>query len=85
VGWFLALFFEGAAGFGTPVALAAPLLVGLGVPPLQAVVLALLGHAPGVSSARWARRCWRRWRSPGWTPWTSPGAPRCCTLRWAAC
>jgi lactate permease len=49
VGWFLALFLEGAAGFGTPVALAAPLLVGLGVPPLQAVVLALLGHALGVS------------------------------------
>jgi len=49
VGWFVALFFEGAAGFGTPVALAAPLLVALGLPPLQAVVLALLGHAIGVS------------------------------------
>jgi len=49
VGWFVALFFEGAAGFGTPVALTAPLLVGLGLPPLQAVVLALLGHAVGVS------------------------------------
>lgn len=49
VGWFLALFFEGAAGFGTPVALAAPILVGLGVPPVRAVVLALLGHAVGVS------------------------------------
>jgi lactate permease len=49
VGWFVTLFFEGAAGFGTPVALAAPLLVGLGLPPLQAVVLALLGHAVGVS------------------------------------
>jgi lactate permease len=49
VGWFLALFLEGAAGFGTPVALVAPILVGLGVPALQAVVLALLGHAVGVS------------------------------------
>ncbi|HUG24638.1 L-lactate permease [Piscinibacter sp.] len=49
VGWFLALFLEGAAGFGTPVALAAPILVGLGVPAVQAVVLALLGHAAGVS------------------------------------
>ncbi len=49
VGWFAALFFEGAAGFGTPIALAAPLLVSLGLPPLQAVVLALLGHAVGVS------------------------------------
>lgn len=49
VGWCFALFLEGAAGFGTPVALAAPLLVGLGVPPLQAVVLALLGHSAGVA------------------------------------
>lgn len=49
VGWCVALFLEGAAGFGTPIALVAPLLVGLGVPPLQAVVLALLGHAVGVS------------------------------------
>ncbi|MEJ7931962.1 L-lactate permease [Ramlibacter sp. AN1015] len=49
VGWFLALFLEGAAGFGTPVALTAPILVGLGVAPVQAVVLALLGHAVGVS------------------------------------
>jgi lactate permease len=49
VGWLLALFFEGAAGFGTPVALAAPILVSLGIAPVQAVVLALLGHAAGVS------------------------------------
>lgn len=48
VGWFVALFFEGAAGFGTPVAIAAPMLVGLGLRPLDAVVLALLGHASGV-------------------------------------
>lgn len=49
LGWCLGLFFEGAAGFGTPIALVAPLLVGLGVPALTAVVLALLGHAAGVS------------------------------------
>jgi lactate permease len=49
IAWFFGLFMEGAAGFGTPVALAAPLLVGLGYPPLRAVVLALLGHAAGVS------------------------------------
>jgi len=49
VGWLLALFFEGAAGFGAPVALAAPILVGLGYPPVQAVALALIGHAAGVS------------------------------------
>ncbi|MEE4119853.1 MAG: L-lactate permease [Paracoccaceae bacterium] len=49
IAWFFGLFIEGAAGFGTPVALAAPLLAGLGFAPAQAVVLALLGHAAGVS------------------------------------
>ncbi|WP_029030964.1 L-lactate permease [Salinarimonas rosea] len=49
VAFFFALFMEGAAGFGTPVALAAPLLVSLGFPPLKAVALALIGHAAGVS------------------------------------
>jgi len=49
VAWFFGLFMEGAAGFGTPVALAAPLLVGLGFAPIKAVALALLGHAGGVS------------------------------------
>ena len=49
VAWFFALFMEGAAGFGTPVALAAPLLVSLGFSPVKAVALALIGHAAGVS------------------------------------
>lgn len=49
LGWFFGLFIEGAAGFGTPVALGAPLLLGIGYPPVRAVTLALLGHAAGVS------------------------------------
>ncbi|MET3861137.1 lactate permease [Dietzia sp. 2505] len=49
VAWFFALFLEGAAGFGTPVALAAPFLVAAGMPPVSAVAAALLGHAAGVS------------------------------------
>jgi len=49
IAWFFGLFMEGAAGFGTPVALAAPLLAGLGYPPVRAVTLALTGHAAGVS------------------------------------
>ncbi|TVR06564.1 MAG: L-lactate permease [Salinarimonadaceae bacterium] len=49
IAWFFGLFMEGAAGFGAPVALAAPLLVGLGFTPVRAVALALLGHAAGVS------------------------------------
>ena len=49
VAWFFALFLEGVAGFGTPVALAAPILVGLGFTPVRAVTLTLVGHAAGVS------------------------------------
>lgn len=49
VAWFFALFLEGAAGFGTPVALAAPFLVALGFAPLKALTLVLIGHAAGVS------------------------------------
>jgi lactate permease len=49
VGWFFALFVEGPAGFGASVALAAPFLVGVGYRPLDAVVVAMLGHAIGVS------------------------------------
>jgi lactate permease len=49
VAWFFALFMEGAAGFGTPVALAAPFLVSAGFKPVEAVVLALIGHSVGVS------------------------------------
>jgi lactate permease len=37
-------FIEGAAGFGTPAAIVGPLLVGLGFPPLGAVVVALTGN-----------------------------------------
>ncbi|MEM6740252.1 MAG: L-lactate permease [Pseudomonadota bacterium] len=49
IAWFFGIFIEGAAGFGTPVALAAPLLAALGFSPVRAVILALLGHAAGVS------------------------------------
>jgi len=49
VAWFFAMFLEGAAGFGTPVALTAPILVGLGFSPVKALSLALVGHSVGVS------------------------------------
>lgn len=49
IAWFFALFLEGAAGFGTPVALAAPFLVAAGFSPVAALVAALVGHAVGVS------------------------------------
>lgn len=49
VAWFFALFLEGAAGFGTAIALSAPFLVAAGFSPASAVVAVLLGHAAGVS------------------------------------
>jgi lactate permease len=42
-------FFEGAAGFGTPVAVCATILIGLGFPPLQAAGLGLLANTAPVA------------------------------------
>ncbi len=42
-------FIEGAAGFGTPAALAAPLLLALGFPALAAVMVALVANSTAVS------------------------------------
>ena len=42
-------FFEGAAGFGTPVAVTAALLIGLGFAPLQASVMALIANTAPVA------------------------------------
>ena len=47
LGWVLASFFQAIAGFGTPIAVVAPLLVGLGVKPVAAVVIPLVAHAWG--------------------------------------
>jgi lactate permease len=44
-GWVFASFLQGITGFGTPVAVVAPLLVALGVKPVYAVVVPLIGHA----------------------------------------
>jgi lactate permease len=41
IGYLYGAFIEGAAGFGTPAALAAPLLLSLGFPPMAAAVLCL--------------------------------------------
>ncbi|ATW88008.1 lactate permease [Halohasta litchfieldiae] len=42
-------FVESAAGFGTPAAIVGPLLVGLGFPPLVAVVVALTGNLMAIT------------------------------------
>jgi lactate permease len=44
-GWIFSSFLQGIAGFGAPIAIVAPLLVGLGVRPIMAVVIPLIGHA----------------------------------------
>ncbi len=49
IGWLFASFLQGMGGFGVPVAVAAPLLVGLGFSPLQAVVMACVGHGWAVN------------------------------------
>ena len=45
VGMMAPIFLEGAAGAGSPAAIAAPFLVGLGFHPVVAIVVALLGDA----------------------------------------
>jgi lactate permease len=44
-GWVFASFLQGIAGFGTPIAVVAPLMLALGVKPVMAVVIPLIGHA----------------------------------------
>jgi lactate permease len=44
-GWVFVSFLQGITGFGVPIAVVAPLLIGLGVRPLYAVVIPLIGHA----------------------------------------
>ena len=49
IAWLFGSFLEGAAGFGTPAALAAPLLLALGFPALAAVMVALIANSTAVS------------------------------------
>lgn len=49
LGWVFTSFLQGVGGFGVPVAIAAPLLVGLGLSPLKAVVVPSIGHAWAVT------------------------------------
>ena len=49
IGWVFASFLQGAGGFGVPVAVTAPLLVGLGFNPIAAVVIPSIGHGWAVN------------------------------------
>jgi len=52
ISWLFGAFIEGAAGFGTPAALAAPLLVGMGIPPFFAALASLIANStPGLFGA----------------------------------
>ncbi len=49
IGWAFASFLQGVGGFGVPVAVIAPILVGLEFSPLAAVVLPSIGHSWAVT------------------------------------
>lgn len=49
IAWLFGSFIEGAAGFGTPAAVAVPLLVGLGFPALAAVIAGMIIQSTPVS------------------------------------
>lgn len=47
--WFFENFLEGTAGFGTPSTVVAPLMVSLGISPLNAIIISLLGNSTSVA------------------------------------
>ena len=49
IAWLFGSFIEGAAGFGTPAAVTAPLMVALGFPPLAAVMLGMMIQSTAVT------------------------------------
>mgnify|MGYP001309072635 CR=1 FL=1 len=49
IAWLFGCFIEGASGFGTPAAVAAPLMVAVGFPPLAAVVFGMMIQSTPVS------------------------------------
>ncbi len=49
IGFAFTSFLQGVAGFGVPVAVTAPLLIGLGFQPLEAAAIPLVGHAWAVT------------------------------------
>ncbi|MEQ9566637.1 MAG: L-lactate permease, partial [Pseudomonadales bacterium] len=49
IAWLFGCFIEGASGFGTPAAIAAPLLVAIGFPAMAAVMLGMMVQSTPVS------------------------------------
>jgi lactate permease len=48
-GWIFSSFLQGVAGYGVPIAVVAPLLVGLGFTPVVAVAAPAIGHSWSVT------------------------------------
>ena len=49
IGWVFASFIQGVGGFGVPIAVIAPIMVGIGFAPLSAVVIPSIGHSWAVT------------------------------------
>ena len=49
IGWAFASFLQGVGGFGVPVAVIAPIMIGLGFSPLAGVVIPSIGHGWAVT------------------------------------
>lgn len=49
IGWVFATFLQGVGGFGVPVAVIAPILIGLNFSPLVAVIIPSIGHGWAVT------------------------------------
>lgn len=68
VAWAFAYMIEGASGFGTPAALAAPILVACGMPALRAVVLCLVLNSVPVTFGAIGTPIWFGLDNLGQTP-----------------
>lgn len=52
IAWFFEAFLEGTAGFGTPGAVAVPLLMSIGLSPINSLIIGLIGNSsPGIFGA----------------------------------
>ncbi len=49
ISWLLVSFLQGMGGLGVPIAICAPILVGMGFGPVQAVAMAAIGHSWAVN------------------------------------
>lgn len=81
MGWIIESFLQGITGFGVPVAVGAPLLIGIGVAPVWAVIIPLFGQAWGNTFGTLAAA----WDSLAMSAQLVPGSPEyLSTAFWSA-